>query len=272
MPSTNSPRQAHPAAADPAYRVPSTDPTRQAQTQTQAQPQTQPQAQAQSQAQPIDASRQPQPQPQSTELSRQAVLNSLLDMVPPEIIKQLLHAAAMASTSVAESIRASVEVQRKVVLNFDSYAADAEYELNSRYEDLGGSKQYEMSGKCSANVEKLLREVLQKARQNASYETKLSAVTNMCKIFRSVLSGGYMATRVANDVFGWDHIFQDAVGLFTRKELERLVNEDGGAWLRGFGQCVNSDYRGFEAMRPIYQALQSYLVEAGSEGDQQQQA
>lgn len=149
----------------------------------------------------------------------------------------------LAASAIDEEYQRYEEAERARAaraISFAKYVYKADYILNKKYSHLSDSEEYDASGEAQATLEAMLNTIVKRTTGSSAYATKKSAVETMRSIFEIMLAtGGVMGKEMRKYCYDWDSKFLHVMGEFTLEELQRLANEEGGAWVDQFRVLVS---------------------------------
>jgi hypothetical protein len=128
-------------------------------------------------------------------------LNTAVDTLDAATVRSLLLGAAQANEYLASLIRekydALLRKESSRAINFDWFSKESWKELNVKYDNLGGSKQYDRAGDVSGAIRQNIEHIQHNVGAASSWETKKSALGTLRKIGKSIcLSSGVIPKEV----------------------------------------------------------------------------
>ncbi|WOO78353.1 uncharacterized protein LOC62_02G001900 [Vanrija pseudolonga] len=135
----------------------------------------------------------------------------------------------------AAATEAKQELEASPPINFDEHAADAAFHLGDKYAREPPRIQVNKAFDVARHVEHLLDDIVDRTRAHANWGTKLSAATNIRRVYDALLSqrhDDYIPQQVRSAATWWGQKMGAVLGLFSPAELDKLSDEEGGSWFQ----------------------------------------
>ncbi|KAI8625027.1 hypothetical protein F5Y19DRAFT_280159 [Xylariaceae sp. FL1651] len=211
------------------------------------------------------------PPPPIARPSYEYLISQLDDQTVRHMLASLAVTSPYAQAAITSAYEKKMRVFRESVIDFDSYSKDAWHVLNtSAYTRGRGSRQFEAAADAFSEVSACVEAIGQQTHPMSSYETKLSAVTTLRKIAKTVLLAGDTLGREIRVMFQDDDCLADTmlaiVQSMTSEEQRRAgatADEKGSLadkvrWVcdKAESYCIN----GFDMLNDVLALLLGEVV------------
>lgn len=174
-------------------------------------------------------------------------LENMLAAMPNATHLSLITEAATRHADIMAMVKAQYEWQlareAASVISFDHYSKEAWHELNTKYDSLSGSKQYDMAFEVAERIGEMLKNIADNTKVASSFGTKLNAIETIRKIYKSaLLADDTLGHYLRQNLGGWGDNLVSVAKSFRGEELDRLsktIMADNALWLDKFEEVAN---------------------------------
>ncbi|GIZ45922.1 hypothetical protein CKM354_000906800 [Cercospora kikuchii] len=146
----------------------------------------------------------------------------MVNAISPDLLKRMFlqltqedASGLMYSALVNHHVRQHV-TERTRVINFDSYSRTAWHAINTKYDRLSGSKQYERANDVLNDVERCIESISQQATAFSSFGTKVNALETLRRIGKTIISASEIIGREVHRNYEWDMGLKNAITTILR--------------------------------------------------------